>query len=137
VGTPFNRLFFQLQVSTLPTEETEFGLWLGTPTAGGDEGTGRSAKFRGKNKAPTPKEFAIQVSKMLPTPKAQESRGNASRDRGKKNLTDEIAARYRPTSNTSQLNPRFVGEMMGFPENWTELPFLSGEENQSKHTETQ
>lgn len=37
---------------------------------------------------------------------------------------------------TSQLNPRFVAEMMGFPANWTELPFLNGEQNQSKPTET-
>jgi hypothetical protein len=37
----------------------------------------------------------------------------------------------------SQLNPQFVGEMMGFPENWTELPFLNGATNPSKHTETQ
>jgi hypothetical protein len=27
----------------------------------------------------------------------------------------------------SQLNPHFVAEMMGFPFNWTDLPFLSGE----------
>jgi len=31
---------------------------------------------------------------------------------------------------TSQLNPLFVADMMGFPENWTVLPFLSGETNQ-------
>ena len=37
----------------------------------------------------------------------------------------------------SQLNPQFVEEMMGFPKNWTLLPFLNGETNQSKHTETQ
>jgi hypothetical protein len=37
----------------------------------------------------------------------------------------------------SQLNPRFVAEMMGFPPNWTELPFQSGEQNQSKDTATQ
>ena len=67
---------------------------------------------------------------LLPTPKAQEARGNASRDRGKFNLTDEIAARYQPTSKSSQLNPRFVEEMMGFPVNWTLLPFQSGETNQ-------
>jgi hypothetical protein len=29
----------------------------------------------------------------------------------------------------SQLNPHFVAEMMGFPLNWTDLPFLSGEKN--------
>lgn len=27
----------------------------------------------------------------------------------------------------SQLNPHFVAEMMGFPTNWTDLPFLTGE----------
>jgi hypothetical protein len=27
----------------------------------------------------------------------------------------------------SRLNPQFVAEMMGFPTNWTELPFQSGE----------
>ena len=29
----------------------------------------------------------------------------------------------------SQLNPRFVGEMMGFPPNWLELPFQSTDKN--------
>jgi hypothetical protein len=29
-----------------------------------------------------------------------------------------------------QLNPRFVMEMMGFPSDWTLLPFLSGDKNQ-------
>ena len=36
----------------------------------------------------------------------------------------------------SRTNPRFVAEMMGFPPNWTELPFQNGETNQLKHTET-
>jgi hypothetical protein len=40
--------------------------------------------------------------------------------------------RYLQTSKTSQLNPRFVAEMMGFPPNWTELPFQSGETKASK-----
>jgi hypothetical protein len=29
----------------------------------------------------------------------------------------------------SHLNPQFVEEMMGFPERWTELPFLNGKTN--------
>jgi len=92
-----------------------------------------------KGMLPTPLSQGLKVSDengktkfidpgLLPMPKAQESRGNASKDRGKANLTDEIAARYRPDSSSSQLNPRFVAEMMGFPVNWTELPFLSGEQ---------
>lgn len=32
------------------------------------------------------------------------------------------------TGRNSQLNPLFVEEMMGFPQNWTLLPFLNGEE---------
>jgi hypothetical protein len=36
-----------------------------------------------------------------------------------------------------QLNPLFVAEMMGFPKNWTALPFLNGETKASKPTETQ
>jgi hypothetical protein len=41
------------------------------------------------------------------------------------------------TGTTSQLFPQFVLEMMGFPTDWTELPFLNGEQNQSKQEETQ
>lgn len=39
---------------------------------------------------------------------------------------------------TSQLNPLFVEEMMGFPLMWTTLPFLSqnGDRNQLKDMET-
>lgn len=37
----------------------------------------------------------------------------------------------------SHLSPQFVMEMMGFPTDWTLLPFLSGETNPSKQEETQ
>lgn len=40
-------------------------------------------------------------------------------------------------SKDSQLNPRFVAEMMGFPPNWTELPFQNGGKNPSKDMEMQ
>ena len=99
---------------------------------------------------------------MLPTPRSRAAGGNCSNDRGKGNLEDKIAEMlptpiaddnpakntgkrkqdglqkraFQMTGKTSQLNPRFVGEMMGFPPNWTELPFQSGETNQSKHLET-
>jgi hypothetical protein len=41
------------------------------------------------------------------------------------------------TGKTSQLSAQFVMEMMGFPTDWTELPFLNGETNQSKPEATQ
>lgn len=40
-------------------------------------------------------------------------------------------------SKWSQLNPRFVAEMMSFPPNWTELPFLNGATNPLKDMEMQ
>ena len=37
----------------------------------------------------------------------------------------------------SHLSPQFVLEMMGFPTDWTLLPFLNGGQNQSKQVVTQ
>lgn len=37
---------------------------------------------------------------------------------------------------SGRLNPQFVMEMMGFPPNWTELPFQSGLQKASKQEET-
>jgi hypothetical protein len=77
---------------------------------------------------------------MLPTPAAEDNR-----DRGK--ISDPAVQRrismgkqvgltchmkeigYQKTGANSQLNPRFVAEMMGFPPNWLELPFQSTETN--------
>jgi len=42
-------------------------------------------------------------------------------------LASQIQGR---TGEIGQLNPRFVAEMMGFPINWTELPFENGDEIQ-------
>jgi len=41
-------------------------------------------------------------------------------------LTAEQKKQYEATGEPSQLNPRFVAEMMGFPVNWTVLPFQNG-----------
>ena len=62
---------------------------------------------------------------MLPTPQAQEG----EKITGKENQDSMTKRIMEVTGITSQLNPRFVGEMMGFPPNWTELPFQSGETN--------
>jgi hypothetical protein len=45
------------------------------------------------------------------------------------NPLKQMAVNLNPTGSTSQLNPLFVEEMMGFPENWTTSPFLNGEMN--------
>ena len=79
---------------------------------------------------------------LLPTPTAMDS-SNATANM-KSSQTKEgsmhsttlsrclLAPKLEKQTNgkTSQLNPRYVAEMMGFPTDWTELPFLNGEQNQ-------
>jgi hypothetical protein len=75
---------------------------------------------------------------MLPTPTAtSDPKGGCTRPDPTRQRDTLAHAMHDPThGKTSQLNPRFVAEMMGFPVNWTELPFQSGEPSQSKPTET-
>jgi hypothetical protein len=166
-GTKSNRFYFQLQVSTLPTEETEFGL-LPTPAAQDpgwrnrcpitkdgntpthpnqrfyDKETGRLMQkglqnlvYLGMLPTPTTDSVSMRTKRyaqgglplsmavqMLPTPNASDHPG---KNTGKRNQ-DSIPKRIREAGGkTSQLNSRFVAEMMGFPVDWTELPFQSGE----------
>jgi hypothetical protein len=78
---------------------------------------------------------------LLNTPTCSDKNGGVTRPTKKLQLGTSLVNEMhgvlqQPTGTTSQLNPRFVAEMMGFPPNWTELPFLSGEQNQLKDTET-
>jgi len=148
-GTKSNRMYFQLRPLTLHTEEIGFGL-LPTITASDSRDmpnkleTGVIQKSKSgaisfvRNKDGM--KFGASMREivktgMLCTPTAQASRGNTSHKRGKGNLTDQIAEMNLTTSKTSQINPQFVMEMMGFPTDWTELPFLNGETSQSKQEE--
>lgn len=74
---------------------------------------------------------------LLPTPITGDYRSGMSNRYGTNHtqqLNDTIAFQ---TGTTSQLNPLFVAEMMGFPVDWTVLPFRSGETNPSKDSGTQ
>lgn len=156
--TKSNRMYFQLAVSALPTKDPGLGLLptvqtqglkmcengktqfypvglLPTPTAI-DAGSGRINKSLSSGSTPRPTIALAAKMNLLPTPKVQDCR-HAKRDRGKINLGEEMSElAYRQTGKTSQLNPRYVAEMMGFPTDWTELPFQSGEWKASKPTET-
>ena len=186
-GTRYNRLYFQLLPSTLPTEETEFGL---LPTASARDWKGERALTDGKNKShttgttygirleqavrdipekygllPTPKTFngtpngkkasnaeqggrhgvefnELAVKGLLPTPRANDmnhpqTNGKAWTHRKERKYLAENVMPEPKDGQTSQLNPRFVLEMMGFPPDWTVSPFLSGETNPSKPQEMQ
>lgn len=72
------------------------------------------------------------VFNLLPIPAARDYKGanttEALAARGRlKEKADSLADQFHQTGKSSQLNPRFVSEMMGFPPNWTELPFLATE----------
>jgi hypothetical protein len=75
------------------------------------------------------------LKKMLPTPTKSDYQ---TRWRMPNWKGDDLVSEVNHILGTrSQLNPRFVAEMMGFPHNWTELPFQNGERNPSKDMETQ
>lgn len=154
----FNRTLYRLAVSVLPTEGTDAGLLptvqtqglkqcekgktvfmslelLPTPTAI-DAGSGRINRSTSQGAADRPTIAMAARLGMLPTPKANDFRSGMPNRVGTKHtqqLNDTVAYQ---TGTTSQLNPRFVAEMMGFPVDWTVLPFLNGETCPLKPTET-
>jgi len=76
----------------------------------------------------------IMEKGILPTPTATDWKGaypptsihkNKAREHMMRNAYQYTNTEY--NSKSSQLNPRFVAEMMGFPPTWTELPFLNGD----------
>jgi hypothetical protein len=82
------------------------------------------------------------IKGLLPTPATRDYKGGKStetlqkrKDRG--NFMETLPDKFAIDGKTSQLNPRFVAEMMGFPPNYLELPFLNIEMKASKPTETQ
>jgi hypothetical protein len=64
---------------------------------------------------------------MLPTPQAYD---NPAKNTGKRNQDGLQKRAFEMTGQTSQLNPQFVAEMMGFPPNWLESPFQNTGTNQ-------
>jgi hypothetical protein len=77
---------------------------------------------------------------MLPTPTTRDANGieHSPSQKNKSRLAPTIGDLYeQELGKTSQLNPQFVLEMMGFPSDWTLLPFQNGETKVSRQQETQ
>ena len=143
-GTKYNRMYFQLRVSTLlPTNEIGFGLLhselLPTPESF-DWNSARHPELWEKDK----KKYAEkginlhcnlrQMARLslLPTPASRDYKGARSTEAleaSGRTATNSLPDSFSQTGKTSQLNPLFVGEMMGFPPNWLELPFQNTETN--------
>lgn len=158
-GTRSRRLYFQLAVSEHRTSDTECGLLptvqtqglkvnedgktvfmnmnlLPTPTAT-DKGSGRINKSPSHGASNRPSIALAAKMGLLPTPIASDGK-NATWPESQKERRSLVSEemKYNIDGQTSQLNPLFVQEMMGFPYLWTELPFQSGEQNPSNPTET-
>jgi len=111
VGTPYNRLYFQLQVSVLPTEETEFGLLL-TPTTreevmDTDKFKERMEKYDNGTTVPN---LATQVMGLLPTPQA-----NCSKGMNPQNVEARGSKLY---------NKKTGNQIQSSPEQWAKMGML-------------
>ena len=137
-GTKFKRLYFQLVPSMRRIAGTEFGLLLKTPCSADAYTEGMSKKEQKFGNSGTLAQEVqtgfIYQRGMLPTPTAQiVKHGHTDKyweNRIGKRQMDIAMWNAQTNGKNSQLNPRFVAEMMGFPPNWTELPFQSGETSQ-------
>lgn len=72
---------------------------------------------------------AMGMNGMLPTPTSTDYKGARKRETLIKNgrgETNSLPDAFSQVGKTSHLNPLFVAEMMGFPPDWTVLPFQSG-----------
>lgn len=128
-----SRLIFQLAVSEHPTEEKESGL---LPTVL-DKAGGRINRSPSPGVAQRPTLALAARKGLLPTPCAKEATKytktfNPNSQMGKgltalacSEMLPTPAVRKKTSGKTSQLNPLYVEEMMGFPLMWTTLPFLS------------
>lgn len=107
-------------------EQVKMGL---LPTPREAAARGNSSRDRGKGNL----EDAVAKMGLLPTPTSvSDLKGGCTRAEERQN--DTLAHSMHGIMNgkpgtTSQLNHRFVAEMMGFPVDWTELPFLNSETN--------
>lgn len=106
---------------------------LPTPTVmdsnGGDIEKVQARRQRAKGKKINGNGFGQTLNELanlqlLPTPMASDCGTKLTGTENQDSLTKRARL---TTGKTSQLNPRFVAEMMGFPPNYTELPFLNGE----------
>lgn len=153
-ATKSSRFYCQLAVSMPRIKDTEFGLLPTVQTQGlkvcNENG---KTEFMNLNLLPTPTAmmpgdvdmeklnarrakiiankkngngFGVSLNELamkglLPTPRASDiKRGTKSNHQ--KSVPSELGL------TVSQLNPQFLSEMMGFPPDWTALPFLSGEQ---------
>ena len=155
-ATKLSRFYFQLAPSTLPTEGTEFGLLptvliknnenrqsegygpnlgtalglLPTPTVNDMKNASLPPSQVNRNDSIVKRILNNDSQLLLPTPATRDYKGartTESLEEAGRNHTNSLPDAFGQPGKSSQLNPRFVAEMMGFPPDYLELPFLNTE----------
>ena len=119
-GMTVNGRLYQLHNVEHPTEE-EDGLVLPTPTASDPDKHGSGGLHRMIVQG---KKYSKGDHRYLPTPTAhlhKEGGYPAEHNRKTQTLHVHLGAHH-SGENPKYLNPQFVEWMMGFPQDWTELP---------------
>jgi hypothetical protein len=135
--TPTGRIISnQGHNGSAPLKDLAMNKLLPTPTFRDEKNGGKMEDGRIQRKIQ--QGFTVELNDLatmglLPTPTADDS---PAKNTGKRNQDGLQKRAFQATGTTSQLNPQFVLEMMGFPPDWTELPFLSGETKVSRQPET-
>ena len=160
--TRCKRTLYQLRASVLPTCDTEHGLlptvvtqglkvhgksgseplppaMLPTPVAS-DCGSGRVNRSLSKGATARPTLALAARMGLLSTPTVNDAINSSlppSQAKRKSGVVhDVMISHLSRTGKGSRLNPRYVAQMMGFPPDWTELPFRHGAASRSKPTAT-
>ena len=111
------------------------------PAAGGTlETSGARVDARDGGKNPNGLTDFLDFHGLLPTPTARDWKGAPTLEnfqrKGKNPHQGSLPDFFARAGRSFQLNPLFVAEMMGFPVNWTVLPFLPGGSSPSRDMET-
>lgn len=131
----FGRMYFQLVPSTPPTDGIEFGLWptpdtiqRGRPEIAVQMKEANLPLYTRRDKAGNARQFSILdfaiYKGLIPTPTTRDYKGARSKEALKKagrTETNSLPDAFSQDGKSSQLNPLFVEEMMGYPIGWTEL----------------
>lgn len=109
-----------------PTSDTELGLLPTVQTQGLKRCVNRKTEFMPLG--------------LLSTPTACDAKNNSfppSQTKRKSGVVHDVMISYPSRiGKGSRLSPRYVAQMMGFPPDWTELPFQHGAKDRSKLTAT-
>ena len=149
--TKSSRLLFRLVPSERPTAGTGCGLLPTVQTQGLKVNVDGKTEFMLVDLLPTPNAAegekystkynpdsqmgkgltAMALNGLIPTPTASCHNAGTPTDmkngRTRDSFLNHMVAKQ--CGKTSRLNPLFVAEMMGFPPDWTVLPFLNGDRN--------